>query len=427
MASIRCRKDSKKLFFDFTFRGLRCREQTALDDTPANRKKLEKVLERIQAEITLGQFEYAKYFPKSKMLGKLQRIEAQDKIRQGLAVDSPSFATFSNQFFDELRPTWRDSTAESYRGYLDNYLIPYFGEMKVSEITKSDILTFRSQATKLGNRALKPKTINKFVKFLKMILNEAADRFNFRAVHTNIKSLKEEKVHIEPFSIDEVNRMINTVRKDWRVYLLVRFFTGMRTGEIDGLTWENVDFENRQILIRQMYSKGKFQSTKTEDLQREIDMPQIVFDALVEHLRSSDGEGLVFTSGNGSPVNNPNFLSRVWKPLLRLLKIPYRRPYQTRHTAATMWLAAGENPTWIAKQMGHSNTEMLFKVYSRYVPNMPRQDGSAAESLFAASIKVPNLTVKTTENSIPTAGEELEFWDQFLNTSASMDDFGGVK
>jgi integrase len=59
-----------------------------------------------------------------------------------------------------------------------------------------------------------------------------------------------------------------------------------------------------------------------------------------------------------------------------------RRFYQTRHTAATLWLASGEAPEWIAKQMGHTSTEMLFKVYSRYVPNLTRQDGSAFERLL---------------------------------------------
>ena len=46
-----------------------------------------------------------------------------------------------------------------------------------------------------------------------------------------------------------------------------------------------------------------------------------------------------------------------------------------RHSAATLWLASGENPEWIAKQLGHTSTEMLFKTYSRYVPNLTRQDG----------------------------------------------------
>ena len=53
-------------------------------------------------------------------------------------------------------------------------------------------------------------------------------------------------------------------------------------------------------------------------------------------------------------------------------------------TAATLWLASGEAPEWIARQLGHANTEMLFKVYSRYVPNLTRRDGSAIDRLLAS-------------------------------------------
>jgi len=63
-----------------------------------------------------------------------------------------------------------------------------------------------------------------------------------------------------------------------------------------------------------------------------------------------------------------------------------RRPYQTRHTAATIWLAAGESPEWIAQQLGHSDTKMLFTVYSRFVPNLTRKDGSAVEQLLASRL-----------------------------------------
>lgn len=57
MASIRVREQTGKLFFDFRYRNKRCREQTALDDTPTNRRKLEGILKKIEAEITLGTFE----------------------------------------------------------------------------------------------------------------------------------------------------------------------------------------------------------------------------------------------------------------------------------------------------------------------------------------------------------------------------------
>ena len=54
-----------------------------------------------------------------------------------------------------------------------------------------------------------------------------------------------------------------------------------------------------------------------------------------------------------------------------------------RHTAATLWIGSGEAPEWVAKQLGHTTTEMLFKVYSRYVPNLTRRDGAAFERMLA--------------------------------------------
>ncbi|EKD73099.1 MAG: hypothetical protein ACD_45C00462G0002 [uncultured bacterium] len=49
--------------------------------------------------------------------------------------------------------------------------------------------------------------------------------------------------------------------------------------------------------------------------------------------------------------------------------VRYRNPYQTRHTYASMLLSAGENPLWVAKQMGHQNTEMIIKHYGRWIPD----------------------------------------------------------
>ena len=105
----------------------------------------------------------------------------------------------------------------------------------------------------------------------------------------------------------------------------------------------------------------------------------------------------VFCNREGLPLDYKNINNRVWKPLLRHLGLKVRRPYQCRHTAATLWLGAGENPEWIARQLGHATTEMLFRVYSRYVPNLTRRDGSAFERLLAANLG-------HTPNPIPVQG-----------------------
>ncbi|MEZ5471328.1 MAG: DUF3596 domain-containing protein [Marinicella sp.] len=104
MGHIRVRKETGKLYFDFTYQNLRCREQTDLLDTPANRKKLEAMLARITAEITLGQFDYATYFPNSKRLDKLKAIEIKrSKHIRGM----PCFGEFVESWYDEMESSWR--------------------------------------------------------------------------------------------------------------------------------------------------------------------------------------------------------------------------------------------------------------------------------------------------------------------------------
>jgi len=60
----------------------------------------------------------------------------------------------------------------------------------------------------------------------------------------------------------------------------------------------------------------------------------------------------------------------------------YRTMYQTRHTFATLMLAAGEDIGWVAKQLGHSSVEMVIRRYHRFIPNLTRRDGSAATRLL---------------------------------------------
>jgi len=379
MGSVSTRKESGNLFIDFRYKGTRCREQTALPDTKANRKKVEKLLERIEAEITLGVFDYAKTFPNSPRAEKFKKLD----MGQG---DTPLFEAFANTWFDEMLIQWRKSHQSKIRMTLDNYLIPRFGEEEVGRITKASILEFRASLAKVTTRTQTPLSasrINQIMNTLRMILDEAANRCNFSSPYQGIKSLKIPRTSVEPFRLEEVQLILDNVRADFRSYYTVRFFTGMRTGEIDGLQWDAVDFERRQIAVKRALVNGEIEQTKNHSSYRIIDMNEMAYQALKAQQAVTGDSDFVFCTRIGTPLSHNNVTKRVWYPLLRYLGLPKRTPYQTRHTAATLWLASGENPEWIARQMGHTTTEMLFRVYSRYVPNLTRQDGSAFERLLA--------------------------------------------
>jgi len=220
--------------------------------------------------------------------------------------------------------------------------------------------------------------------FLRQILNEAADRFDLKPAFRGLKPLKQKKTDVHPFSLADVNRILGAVRADFRNYLVTRFFTGMRSGEVNGLQWKYVDLEHNLILVRETFSSGEVEdNAKNAYSIRDIPMLPNVRQAIESQLTLRDPDvPWVFPTREGGPIDANNFANRTWYPLLRYLELDKRRPYQTRHTAATLMLASGENPEWVARVLGHANTDMLFRVYSRFVPNLTRQDGRAFAGLI---------------------------------------------
>ncbi len=420
MASIQVRKETGTLIIDFYYRGKRYREQTLLLDTPANRKRLEKFLAKMMEAIALGSFIYRDFFPSSKNAAKLEQeqIEANQTVLAQAVSDlssasvkpgTPLFKEFIEVWYAEKNIEWRNSHKKEVRNVIDKRLIPQFGEMEVGNITKAHILAFRADLAKAPARnkqnQLSNPRINKILMPLRQVLNEAADRFDFRMPFQNIKQLKVKRTDVEPFTLAEVKAIIDTVRIDYKSYFTVRFFTGMRTGEAHGLKWKYVDFERRLICIRETVVDGEETYTKTDSSQRDIHMSQLVFDALKEQAKRTQSRSeFVFCNQLNGPLDYKNVNNRVWKPLLRYLGLKVRRPYQCRHTAATLWLGAGENPEWIARQLGHATTEMLFRVYSRYVPNLTRRDGSAFERLLTSTMGNGEQQIQV-EGSMPPSSE----------------------
>ena len=400
MARIRVRPETGNLYLDFFVRGERFREQTALPDTPGNRRAVEALAKRMTRAITTGTFEYRAFFPDSPRAKRFDSDIAQARSSTGLPPSGEQqvkstvlLGEFAETWFTENLPRWRDTHADTIRGTLDQHILPAFQDRKLTEITRPDLLAFRGELGKLmkkNGEPLSPSRINHIMTPLRMLLAEASERYEFVTPFRNIKPLRLPKLDIQPFSLEEVHLMLDTVRKDWRPYLTVRFFTGMRTGEVNGLEWKHIDFDQDLIRVRQTIVKGKLEGTKTDGSMRDIPMVPAVRAALLEQRKLVPEDCTwVFAQRNGEPINLVNFTNRVWHPLLRHLGLAPRRPYQTRHTAATLMLGSGENPEWVAHILGHSNTEMLFRVYSRYVPNLTRNDGRAFTGLVSAGAITP--------------------------------------
>ena len=375
------------LYFDFYYKGARCREHTELKDMPENRKLMEDAMKKIDGEILLGTFEYSKYFPNSFNASKFAR---ENKKQAGV-----SFKEYAETWYKNNKISWKPSVQRDFRSVMNRHLIPYFADKPVIDITKWIVKEFRASLAELDGRKGKKisnKRINNIILVLRMIMNEASEQYDFPNPFANFKPLKLKKTEIMPFSPKEVSEFLKKVPPEYHDYYEVRFFTGMRTAEVDGLKWQYVDFEGKRIQVRETWQNREWVSPKTDSSVRDIDMSKRVEAALRRQKEKTGGGELVFRTKRGKPLDNNNISKRVWYPTLKKAELTPRTPYQTRHTTATMWLASGENPEWVARQLGHANVEMLFKVYSRFIPNLTRQDGSAFEKFLDDKLSGPSKT-----------------------------------
>ncbi|MGF1689264.1 site-specific integrase [Photobacterium japonica] len=390
MAQIRVRPNGR-IQFDLHLYGQRFREGTKTMATPKNLANAKSQLKKMNAEIDLGTFQYRDYFPHSKKVAQfetLQRAKHPDRLY-------PFFDHFANDWFERQRPKWKTSYQQTVRNNLDRYLIPTFGNTLVADITLSHVEHERHALMALektdGERKLSNRRINNIFWPLVAILSLAAEECQFTYPLRRYKALKEEKADSHPMTVAEVQQFLHAVPAQWRDYFILRFWTGMRSCEVHGLYWEHIDFAHRLIRVRQNYVNGEIGDVKTPKSRRDLKMCDTLYEALQRIAANKDNNpshnhghdsSFVFTLDNGRPIDTHYVSRKLWYPTLKKAGLKRRRPYETRHTAAVLHIAAHENPLYISHMLGHSDTRLLFEVYAPYVANASRRDGSAFDALM---------------------------------------------
>lgn len=167
----------------------------------------------------------------------------------------------------------------------------------------------------------------------------------------------------QAFSLKEMKRILTTAPLDYEPYLTVRFYTGIRNGEIEALKWKHVDFERRRLLIRETCIKGRCLKIPVS-LQRTIVMSDEVYAAFRQQwARTGNPSGWVFLNPAGNPLSLFYVTRHIWQPLIRDSGLSRRSVSQTRHTTVVLWLSAGKSPEWMAQQLGIGSMCVFFKIY----------------------------------------------------------------
>ena len=334
-----------------------------------------------------------KYMKEINFYGDIQRNEP--------AKESKLFGEVAQQWVKIMSQKVKSSTLKDYRGAMNHYILPRFGNVPITDIDFLDVEEFRSKlkcSNKRKNNVFVPmRSLMRFALKAGLIDKNPMDL---------IDNLTVSKPDIHPLSIDEVHRFLDVVKPQYKNFFIVAFYTGMRFGEMAVLKWKNVDFKLGIIKVRETRVRGKEGQPKTAGSVRDIKILPPVVEALRDQRKATMGRSeYVFLNFYGRPLlpNSVNY--HIWKPALKKTGLKPRSLYQTRHTFATLMLDAGELPGWVQKMMGHESLKMILERYYSYIKNYQRDDGSAfMDNVYNPSVKQDGDTPdedKKSENFTP--------------------------
>jgi integrase len=356
----------------FTWRGKRRRETLDLPPSPPNVKFAVRLVEEIKRKIDIDAFDYATYFPASKIAKDLQ---------QELAPVST---------FKDLCDTWLKTKGRLAAATLSQYGNALrFWQEQLGADKSIDELTHARIAAVVGSHPwASAKLCNNYLIPLRGVFVLAGREI--KALENpldGIENAKHQSAPPDPLSVAEMRKVLVDLRKWYDVqvanYFEFAFLTGMRPEELIALRWDDIDWAHGTIRVERAKTfKGAIKPLKTYSA-RDVDLVGRAMELLREqkpHTFMKAGRQEEWK--NGEIFGNPNTgrpwhdersqRDHFWQPCLRRIGIRMRRPYQTRHTYATTALMGGVNPAYISRQMGHKSAKMLFSVYAKWIDSADR-------------------------------------------------------
>ncbi len=221
-----------------------------------------------------------------------------------------------------------------------------------------------------------------------------------------VERVSYQKPKPDPFTLAEANLILASIQAHYHEQVLnfvqFMFFTGLRTSEGIALKWGHVDFQRKEALIEQanVYDEES-DSTKTS-VARKVKLNSLALEALKRQKAHTFLEGgYIFQDPKtGEPWTYQRITDSRghWNTTLKRTGLRYRRPYNMRHTYATLGLMSGAKPAFLAKQLGHS-LMMFFSVYADWI-NSTENDREMDKIELSLKQVNPTLTLKIGKKKI---------------------------
>ncbi|HIF9458564.1 TPA: tyrosine-type recombinase/integrase [Photobacterium damselae] len=373
-------------------------ENLKLAQTEDNIKHAYALLLQIRQDIKNKTFSLSHYFPKA----------TPDERPHPSQIEAMTLSDLVQAFLDYKRPDVRSSTLTRYMYVLNVCVHLYPGDPRLSQLTKREMSQWRTKIIE-GKAA---RGANTYLTLINEFMTFGFEYDYLTQKFPKMKKIKKPQLDPDPFTPEEFQRLLAYCLQDQHRNLLILLaYTGLRTGEMCALAWEDIDLKEGTMLVsratdsngrqHEAYGIEKLKTTKS-DKSRLIYLHPPVIEALTNqkaitfmqppqevHIELSDKTLLnetvrfVFTSTLSARSSANPWLSRTnllnfWTSLCRRAGIRQRRMYQLRHTYASWMLTAGANMAYLAEQMGHANFQMIATIYGKWLPSKSKREHDKA-------------------------------------------------
>lgn len=328
---------------------------------------------------------------------------AEEGPMRNVRPDKITFADFCTQYLEIKKNSLSPQTYNFYSKVIEEELMPMFARLKMKDLRTYHIQQFIQYLANDKKRLdgqdgkIAASTVKRYATVLRSIVGMA---YKLEYIEEDIgrsrriEFPKEETKEVEVFTLEEVENILRALEcEPWhiRAVIEVALFTGCRRGEIVGLKWADIDFENQRISVkRSIYKlsdgKAREKEPKSKTGIRTISIPERLCKTLTEYRLQQNrhiaylGDGwknldYVFTEENGY-VMNPQTPTKQFNHFLKRHGIRHLKFHGLRHTSATMLLANGCDIKTVSARLGHAD----ITTTNIYVHALESTDRMAAQT-----------------------------------------------
>jgi integrase len=301
----------------------------------------------------------------------------------GLVYDSENLklANYLDRWLDAIRDTLRERTWQRHEQVTRLHLSPTIGSTKLDKLNAIQVQSlYRSKL----DEGLSPRTVQIIHATLYKALKQAV-KWSLvpRNVCDAVNPPRVPKAEIKPLDAEQAKRLLKTAKETqpefYALYVLA-VTTGMRSDELLGLQWRDINLEAGTLRVNRTIFNGKVNMPKTVKSRRSIKLSRLAIYALKRHPRNGEW---VFCTRVKTSISVHNLHNRLWRPLLKRADLPqHTRFHDLRHTCATLLLSKGVHPKIVSELLGHSSIEITLDTYSHILPSMGEQVAGAMDDVL---------------------------------------------